>query len=51
MFAAKASIVSEHRKAAARARVAKEAARLERGSGSRDSLRSAGSGTTLSENE
>ena len=52
LFAAKASIVSEHHKAAARARVAKEAARLERGSGSRDSLRSAGSqGTTLSENE
>ena len=51
-FAAKAGIVSEHHKAAARARVAKEAARLERGSGSRDSLRSAGSlATTLSENE
>jgi len=43
VFAAKAGIVSEHHKAAARARVAKEAARLERGSGSRDSLRSAGS--------
>jgi hypothetical protein len=52
LFAAKASIVSEHHKAAARARVAKEAARLERGSGSRDSLRSAGSqGTIISENE
>ena len=52
MFAAKQGIVSEHHKAAARARVAKEAARLERGSGSRDSLRSAGSlATTLSENE
>ena len=51
-FAAKAGIVSEHHKAAARARIAKEAARLERGSGSRDSLRSAGSlATTLSENE
>ena len=33
VFAAKAGIVSEHHKAAARARVAKEAARLERGSG------------------
>lgn len=52
VFAAKAGIVSEHHKAAARARVAKEAARLERGSGSRDSLRSAGSlATTASENE
>jgi hypothetical protein len=52
LFAAKAGIVSEHHKAAARARVAKEAARLERGSGSRDSLRSAGSlATTASENE
>ena len=53
VFAAKQGIVSEHHKAAARARVAKEAARLERGSGSRDSLRSAGSlrGSTLSENE
>lgn len=52
VFAAKAGIVSEHHKAAARARVAKEAARLERGSGSRDSLRSAGSlAATASENE
>lgn len=52
VFAAKAAIVSEHHKAAARARVAKEAARLERGSGSRDSLRSAGSlAAAASENE
>jgi hypothetical protein len=52
VFAAKAGIVSEHHKAAARARVAKEAARLERGSGSRDSLRSAGSlAAAASENE
>lgn len=42
VFAVKEGIVVEHKQAAARAREAKEAARLERSSGSRDSLSSLG---------
>ena len=54
VFAVKEGIVVEHKQAAARAREAKEAARLERSSGSRDSLSSLGrrkSGDALEEED